>query len=145
MPRVTLAEKPSYEHSHSMLIRATDINYGGHLGNETLLGLVHEARAHFLKAVNFITIIGGKQTVGLVANYKAEGFAHEEVTVESQIDELGQKSFRLFHRIQRGEQVIALVEMGMVAYSYSKRTPVHLPTEFLNGLQEYRKMKTENT
>jgi len=29
-------------------VRITDINYGGHLGNDAVLGLVHEARIAFL-------------------------------------------------------------------------------------------------
>ena len=115
MPRVTLVEQPAYEYTYTMMVRVTDINHAGHFGNEALLGLVHEARAHFLKALNFDTIVGSQQPAGLIiadmaVNFKAEGFAHEEVSVDSQIDEPGQKSFRLFHRIRRGGQVIALVE-----------------------------------
>jgi len=144
MPRVTLVEQPAYEHTYTMMVRVTDINHAGHLGNEALLGLVHEARTHFLKALNFDTIVGSQQPAGLIiadmaVNFKAEGFAHEEVSVDSQIDEPGQKSFRLFHRIRRGGQVIALVETGMVAYSYSARQVTNLPCGFLSALQKYRK------
>lgn len=143
MPRVTLIEQPSYEHSHSLTVRATDINYAGHLGNEALLGLVHETRSHFLKALQFKTILGDTQQTGLaiadlVVNFKAEAFAHDPVVVDSQIGEMTEKSFRLFHRIRRGGQVIALVETGMVAYAYQERKVTTLPTEFLAGLQEYR-------
>lgn len=143
MPRVILVERPAYEHTYTMTIRVTDINHAGHLGNEALLGLVHEARTHFLKSLNFDTIVGNQQPIGLiiadmVVNFKAEGFAHEEVSVDNQIDELAQKSFRLFHRIRREGQVLALVETGLVAYSYSARQATHLPVGFLSALQEYR-------
>lgn len=143
MPRVILVEQTAYEHTYTMMVRVTDINHAGHLGNEALLGLVHEARTHFLKVLNFDTIVGSQQPLGLIiadiaVNFKAEGFAHEEVSVESQIDELAQKSFRLFHRIRRKEQVIALVETGMVAYSYSGRRVTDLPVEFLSALKGYR-------
>lgn len=143
MPRVSLVERTAYEHTCRMMIRVTDINHAGHLGNEALLGLVHEARTHFLKALNFDTIVNGQQRVGLIiadmaVNFKSEAFAHEVVSVDSQIDELSQKSFRLFHRIQRGEQAIALIETGMVAYSYSARQVTDLPVEFISALQEYR-------
>ena len=30
-------------------IRITDVNYGGHVGNDTLLSIIHEARVQFLK------------------------------------------------------------------------------------------------
>ena len=143
MPRLSLVEQPAYEHTYTMMVRVTDINHAGHLGNEALLGLVHEARTHFLKALSFDTIVSAQQPIGLIiadlaVNFKEEGFAHEEVSVDSQIDELGQKSFRLFHRIRRGRQIIALVETGMVAYSYSARQATNLPGGFLSALQEYR-------
>ena len=52
--------------------------------------------------------------------------------------------FRLFHRLRRAKEVIALMEMGMVAFSYHERKPVSLPAELLNGLQEHRKHITES-
>lgn len=149
MPRVTLSEQESYEHCHAITVRPTDINYAGHLGNEALLGLVHEARTNFLRELGFDTIVGKRQPVGLIiadlaVNFKAEAFARDQVTIESQIGEISAKSFRLFHRLRRGEDVIALVETGIVAFSYVERQPVTLPTAFLNGLQEYRKNRMEH-
>ncbi|MCX6038807.1 MAG: thioesterase family protein [Chloroflexi bacterium] len=144
MPRVTLTEQQNYEFSHSLTVRPTDINYAGHLGNEALLGLVHEARAYFLKELNFNTIVGNEQRIGLLiadlaVNFKAEAFAHDQLTVDCQIDELQEKSFRLFHRIRCGEQVITLVETGVVAYDYQSGHVVPLPDDFLNGLQNFRR------
>jgi len=143
MPRVALTEQQSYEYSHTLTVRTTDINYVGHLGNEALLGLVHEARACFLKVLNFNTIVGNKQRVGLIiadlaVNFKAEAFAHDQLAVDCQIDELREKSFRLFHRIRCGEQVIALVETGVVAYDYQTGHVVLLPDIFLTELQIFR-------
>jgi acyl-CoA thioesterase FadM len=34
-------------------IRITDVNYGGHVGNDTVLTLLHEARMQFLKHHGF--------------------------------------------------------------------------------------------
>ena len=143
MPWVTLIEQPSYEHSHSLTVRATDINYAGHLGNEALLGLVHETRSHFLKALQFKTILGDTQQIGLaiadlVVNFKAEAFAHDPVVVDSQIGDMTEKSFRLFHRIRCEEQVIALVETGVVAYDYQSGQAVPLPESFLSELIIFR-------
>jgi acyl-CoA thioesterase FadM len=142
MSRVKLDEQPSYEYSHSLVVRATDLNYAGHLGNEALLALVHEARAHYLNILNFNTIVGYGQSVGLalvdlIVNFKAEAFAHQPVTVDCHIAEITQKSFRLFHRIRRSNQVIALVETGLVAFNYVTRQTIPLPPEFLLGLDRY--------
>lgn len=147
MPRVTLVEQQRYEFSHTLTVRATDINYAGHLGNEALLGLVHEARAHFMKALNFNTIVGDEQKVGLIiadlaVNFKAEAFAHEQITVDCQIDELSQKSFRLFHRLRCDEKLVALVETGIVAFDYQSGRATPLPDDFLEALQIFRNKQT---
>jgi len=149
MPRVTLVEQPHYKHRHVLTVRATDINYAGHLSNEALLALVHEARANFLKELGFNTIVDRQQPVGLIiadlaVNFKTEAFAHQQVIIESQIGEIGTKSFRLFHRIRRKEQLIALVEAGMIAFSYRERKSVSLQPEFMTRLKEYHQPEMES-
>ena len=155
MPRAILTEQKGYEFSHSLTVRTTDINYVGHLGNEALLGLVHEARARFLKVLNFNTMIDDGQQVGLiiadmVVNFRSEAFAFDQLTIDCLIGELREKSFRLFHRIRREQQLIALIETGMMTFAYRDKSVVGLPGEFLKGLQDYRnaigkaKIKMEN-
>ena len=143
MPRVKLDELPSYEFQHHLTVRATDINNAGHLGNEALLGLVNKARAQFLKQLKFNAIIQDDQHIGviiadLVVNFRAEAFAQDQLTIDCQIGEMGERSFRLFHRIRRAEQVIALVDVGTVAYDYLAGEVILLPQEFLIELQNYR-------
>jgi len=143
MPRVRLSERPSYEFCHRLTVRPTDINYGGHLGNEAMLELIHEARTMFLAQLGFNTIDVNQLQVGLIiadlaVNFKNEAYAQDVLDIDCQIDELGKKSFRFFHRIRRAHQMIALVETGMVAFDYQARAVVPLPDEFFKALQEYR-------
>jgi acyl-CoA thioesterase FadM len=144
MPRVKLDELSSYEFHYQVTMRATDINYAGHLGNEALLGLIHDARSTFLQRLGFNTIVKDARQVGLIiadlaVNFKAEAFAHDKLIIDCQIDELGEKSLRLFHRVRRGTQSIALVETGLVAYDYKSRQITRLPQELKQGLERYRK------
>jgi len=146
MPRVDLVELSSYEFQHQLTVRTTDINYAGHLGNEALLGLVHEARSQFLKRLGFNTIVGKENQLGLiiadlVVNFKAEAFVGDQLIIDCQIEDQGQKSFRLFHRIRGDQQVIALVECGIVAFNYQNGQAVQLPEAFVNGLEKYRSIR----
>jgi acyl-CoA thioesterase FadM len=43
----------------------------------------------------------------------------------------------LFHRLRRGDQVIALVETGIVAYDYQAHSVTALPEVFLQALNGY--------
>lgn len=143
MPRVKLTELPGYEFHHQETVRVTDINYGGHLGNEALLGLIHEARAAFLKELGFNTVLKDENPRGLIiadiaVNFKAEAFAGEQLLIDCQIEEVKPNSFRLFHRIRRDERVVALVETGLVAFNYHKRKITSLPPTFMQGLERFR-------
>ena len=47
MARVHLEPLTNYPFATTINVRTTDLNYGGHLGNDRLLSLVHEASAGF--------------------------------------------------------------------------------------------------
>jgi len=143
MPRVKLTELTSYEFCHCLTVRATDINYAGHVGNEALLELVHEARSQFMAELGFDTIAVTHHKVGLIiadlaANFKAEAYAHELLEIDCQIGEIQGRSFRLFHRIRSTKQVIALVETGLVSFDYRARKVILLPEDFLAALENHR-------
>jgi len=45
--KITLPD--SFAFSCDIPVRITDLNYGGHVGNDTILSLIHEARVQYLK------------------------------------------------------------------------------------------------
>ncbi|MBD0376149.1 MAG: acyl-CoA thioesterase, partial [Flavisolibacter sp.] len=66
-------------------IRISDVNYGGHLGNDSILSLVHEARIQFLKQYDFkeLDVYG----VGLILSdaaieFKQEAFYNDILKIE---------------------------------------------------------------
>jgi acyl-CoA thioester hydrolase len=44
MPRVKIELPESWTFRTDIPIRITDINYGNHMGNDSFLGILHEAR-----------------------------------------------------------------------------------------------------
>ena len=48
MARVKLEIPELLPFATELEVRVGDVNYGGHLGNDALLGLLHEARIRFL-------------------------------------------------------------------------------------------------
>ena len=53
MARIKIAVPPQFTFSTQIPVRITDINYGGHLGNDALLALLHEARVQFLRRYGY--------------------------------------------------------------------------------------------
>jgi acyl-CoA thioesterase FadM len=70
----------------------------------------------------------------MVVNYKAEAFMFDELLIETHIDEVVGKGFRMFHRVRRDASLIALVETGFVTYNYPAKKTVPVPPSFLKAL-----------
>jgi acyl-CoA thioesterase FadM len=132
MPRIQLCPRKSYPFRCELAVRTTDLNYGGHLGNDSLLSLVHEARVAFLAAAGFTELdCGGTSLIlgdtGVV--YQGEAFAGDRLRFEVAAGEPSRCGFRLFYRITRPSDgtPIALVENGMVCFDYGSRRLRALP------------------
>ena len=48
MARIKLTLPENFNFSTNIEVRITDINYGGHLGNDSVLEIIHEARIRML-------------------------------------------------------------------------------------------------
>lgn len=143
MPRIKLEEQPEYEFHYEVTLQVRDINYGGHLGNDALIGLLHEARLDLLRQLDCTEMVLGHDQTGiilgdLVVNYRAEGFMFDRLSLDSHLGEIGRNSFRIFHRITRNETLIALAETGIVTFNYRERKIVPVPGDFIQRLQQYR-------
>jgi len=132
MPRVRLKPLDHYPFSTQIAVRVTDLNYGGHLGNDSLLSLVHEARVAFLSSHGFSEIdCGGVSlTMGDAAIvYQGEAYAGDELNIEVAAGEPSESGFRLFYRLirSRDRANIALAETGMVCFDYKAKKIRPLP------------------
>lgn len=122
-----------------LAVRITDINYGRHVGNDALLGLLHEARLRFLASYGFSEEdIGG---VGMlmgdaVLQYKAVAFRGDALVVEIGLADVERRTFDLMYRVTRPADgaTIALAKTGMVAFDYAANRPVKLPEVFLEKM-----------
>ena len=132
MPRLKLKPLAFYPFSTEIKVRITDINFGGHLGNDQLFSLTNESRSQFLAEHGFTELDCGGVSLILADTavmYRAEAYAGDVLIVETAAGEPSRKGFRLFFRVTRegdGQQV-ALVENGIVTYDYTIKRPVQLP------------------
>jgi len=116
-------------------VRITEINYGRHVGNDAMLGLLHEARLRFLAGLGFSEEdIGGPGLLmgDAVVQYKAVAFRGDRLTVELGMADVERRTFDLMYRVtrERDGAVVALAKTGMVAFDYAANRPAELPEEF---------------
>lgn len=132
MPRLKLNPLNNYPFSTEITVRTTDLNYGGHLGNDKLVSLVHEARVAFLAGHGFTEKdFGGTPLIlgDIAAVYLEEAFAGDVLRFEVAAGEPTRCGFRLFFRVTRPAdgKPIALVENGMVCFNYQTHSIQPLP------------------
>jgi acyl-CoA thioester hydrolase len=128
--KIQLPEQFSYY--TTIPIRITDLNYGGHVGNDSVLSLIHEARMHFLKHIQYtelqfegVSLIMGDAAI----EFKSELFYGEQLKVYVAVNNISKVSFDMYYKLVKGEEetVIALAKTGMVCYDYTKKKVVSVP------------------
>lgn len=138
MPSVNIDFPVEVIYRHPVRLRISDINYGQHLGHDTLISLLHDARCGWLKAnqLSELSLDGG--TLGWVVadlsvKYQAEAFYGDELVIELAVGEIGRKGAAIFQRVVRpaDERVIALAQVGVVFFDFVNRCAAPVPSRFL--------------
>lgn len=118
-------------------VRITDINYGGHVGNDTVLSIIHEARMQFLKSLgstemNFEGV--GMIMADVAIEFKSELFYGDLVIVSVTTREISKIGFELFYKLETLRQsqgdkkiVIGAAKTSMICYDYEKKKVLSLP------------------
>ena len=135
MPRIKIELPAKFHFKTKIIIRVSDINYGGHLGNDSLLSIIQEARVQFLSSIgstelNFFGVAMIMSDVAIV--YKSEGFYGEELIIEIAVAEISRVWFELFYKISeaKSNREVAIAKTGMISFDYQNRKVVSVPDEF---------------
>ena len=135
MPRIKIDLPETFLFETEIDVRITDINYGGHLGNDVFLSLVHEARLRFLKHYGFteIDVDGVSIIMGDAAViYKAEVFYGDTLVIKVSADDLSRMSCDLKYQLldKKTGREVARAKTGIVFYDYDKKQIADMPEKF---------------
>jgi acyl-CoA thioester hydrolase len=135
MARTRLELPDSFPFCVNLPVRITDVNYGGHLGNDAVLGLVHEARIAFLEDAGYEEQdIEGTGIIMTEAHvqYRSEAFHGEMLHIEAAFGEVTTHGFEILHRITKteGGLEVARVKTGFAFFDYEKKKIAHVPPGF---------------
>ncbi|MFW5863743.1 MAG: acyl-CoA thioesterase [Desulfohalobiaceae bacterium] len=139
MPRVKVELPKKFLFSTDIPIRITDINYGAHLGNDSLLSLLHEARVRFLEhfGLQELDIQGlGILIADAALQYKAQAFRGDVLRVEIGLDDVGRKGCDIVYfcsNLHSGQE-IARAKTGIVFFDPQKQQVARIPDLFLQSL-----------
>jgi YbgC/YbaW family acyl-CoA thioester hydrolase len=130
MARLTINLPNTFNFSTTIPVRITDLNYGGHVGNDTILSIIHEARAQFLQSFGYSEKdLGGVGTImsDVAINFKNELFYGDVVSAAVAVMNVSRASFDLVYLLKKNEIIIAEAKTGMVCFDYNRRKVTSLP------------------
>jgi 4-hydroxybenzoyl-CoA thioesterase len=139
MARVAIELPGSFPFETEIPIRISDVNYGGHLGNDAVLSIAHEARIRFLAAHGLaeLDVDGvGILMVDAAVVYGAEGLHGMTLRVAVAASEVRSRGFDLLYRMTdaASEKEIARVKTGIVFFDPRARRVVSMPARFREAL-----------
>lgn len=139
MVRMTLELPKHFPFATDIPVRISDINYNNHLGHDSIITMIHEARVRFLNAYGFteLDIDGfGLVMTDLAVLYKAEVFYGEILTIEVTVRDFTKYGFDFVYRISNKETggEVARAKTGVLIFDYTKRKVITVPKSFRSAI-----------
>jgi len=135
---------PNFFHFETTLkIRVSDLNYGGHLGNDSFLSLAHESRVQFFKSFNMTERSFFDRSLIMadsVVIYKSQGFLGEQINIKISVQNCSSHGFQLFYLLQKKVKGVDLahIQTSMVFYDYNEGKIMPFPKKFKDFLKNFK-------
>lgn len=140
--RLSLEIPEKFIYKTELVVRASDLNYGGHVGNDNVLTLMQEARILFYNHIGFKDEIHFEGNVGQIISdalviYKSESFLGDRLAVQIGVTDFNKYGFDLIYLItnQTTGKEAARGKTGIVCFDYVKRKVASVPDRLLQQLQ----------
>lgn len=142
MPRLNLPLPPTFSFTTIIPVRITDINYGGHAGNDSILSMIHECRFQYLHSLGYSEL--NFENVGLIMGdvaieFKAEVFYGDQLTAYITAIDFLRSSFDFYYKFEKasssGQITVVKAKTGMVCFDYNQKRIVSVPARAKELLQ----------
>jgi acyl-CoA thioester hydrolase len=141
MARIKIDLPEHFSFITSIPIRITDLNYGSHVGNDTVLSIMHEARVQFLQYHAYKELdLGG---VGLIMSdvaieFKSEIFYGDIIKASVAASAFSRAGFAIFYKLEKTTDekniIVAAAKTGMVCYNYELKKIAQVPVGVMEKL-----------
>ena len=136
MARIKIDLPDNFSFTCEIPVRITDINYGGHAGNDAILSIIHEARMQYLNKMGYteMQFAGTGMIMADVAiEFKGELFYSDRVFASVTAGAISKIGFDLFYKLEKetnGKKLpVAFAKTGMICYDYQRKKIVAVPEE----------------
>jgi acyl-CoA thioesterase FadM len=139
MARIRIQLPEEFRFTTSIPIRISDLNYGGHVGNDTILTLLHESRMQFLKSMGY-TEMDFEGTSLIMSDvgieFKSEVFYGDVIKAYVTAAEFSRVGFDVCYMLvnEKNDRPVAHAKTGMVCYDYKARKIAPVPQKAIDRL-----------
>ena len=125
---------------YTIPVRISDINYGNHAGNDSIISIIHESRMQWITQHNYteLDIEGaGLIMADLAIEFNNESFYGDRIQIKIAVGEISKVSFELYYLLtvaRESEITIAKAKTGMVCYDYRLKKITCIPPKLINIL-----------
>ncbi len=130
--KIDLPEKFSF--TTLIPIRITDLNYGGHVGNDTVLSIIHEARFQFLQHHGYTELnFAGEGLImsDVAIEFKSEIFYGDVIKASVTVLEFSRVGFDIFYKLEkqiaRKDVLLVAAKTGIICYNYALKKIAQIP------------------
>lgn len=136
MERIKINLPGNFKFSTTLKIRITDLNYGGHVGNDSFLTLVHEARQQFLNSFGYSELkLENTSLIMLDAaiEFKKELNYGDTIRISVAANGFDKYGFDLFYKIEIADNenyiLAGKAKTGMLCYDYNSKKLTAVPEQ----------------
>ena len=143
MARIKIDLPARFSFTANIPVRITDVNFGGHVGNDTILSIVHEARAQFFTYCGYTELdFAGAGTImsDVAIEYKNQTYYGDTILASVAVGEITKVAFDLFYKLEKrsaeGRLIpVALAKTWMVCYNYDQKKVIAIPEEAIKKIK----------
>jgi acyl-CoA thioesterase FadM len=137
MARIKIDLPDTFSFSTNIPVRITDINIGGHVGNDTILSIIHEARIQFFTFYGYSELnMAGIGTImsDVGIEFKNELFYGDTIKASVTATEFSRVSFEVYYKLEKSGQdgkmiPVVFAKTGIVCFDYTTKKIVPVPNE----------------
>jgi acyl-CoA thioesterase FadM len=135
MARATLDLPEVYVFSTQLTVRINEINYGGHLGNDSILAMIHEARLRLLNHYQYSekNVEGcGIIMADAIIIFKSQAYYGDILIIEIAFLDFSKHACDIIYRItnQKTGKEVARAKTRIAFFDYEKNRTVKVPEKF---------------
>jgi acyl-CoA thioesterase FadM len=143
MQRIKIDLPNKFLFSTDISVRVYDVNFAGHLSNDSILSMVHEARILFLKNWGFSevdTCGAGIIMFDAALQYKSQAYHGDVLVFQVTVDNFTKIGCDFFFKITNkatGKE-IARAKTGVAFFDYKNNKLVSVPEKFIQLIDKLK-------